>query len=696
MKKFLQMLLTAIVSVPLFLSCVDTSEIEGRIDKLDGRVASLEQRVAQMNSDINTLTIMVNVLRNQDYVSSVTEIKDGNKVIGYTINFIKNGTVSVYNGKDGVTPLLEARKHIGDDIYYWWLNNERLRGDNGEWLKVEGVTPQLKIENGFWMLSTDNGETWSNAGKATGEPGKAGEAPVVGVKLFDGVYYWTVNGEFMLDNEGNKIRVQGEKGQDGEPGQPGQDGQPGQPGQNGITPQLKIENNCWMLSTDNGVTWTNMGTAVGSDGDSFFQNVSQDDSYVFLQMKDGAIIKLPKETLLDILFNEWEDIAITGGATKTLNYTVTGATAETVIKAMGQNGWRAKTTAVNNTTGTIAVTAPDPLTDDEVLVWVYDGKTRTIMRSLNFVTGEISVASDAYSLTKDAGTQLVEVTTNIDYVVNIPEDAQSWLSVASTRSAMRTETLTFNLTENKGFIRQTVVTLRNNAGKSLQTIAFEQAGGAISVHVETPGTLSTLLTQEQKQNTVILEVTGTLNDSDYGVIKQMPSLENVNMSNITNTTVLTAMFENNRVIKEVKLPAQLTAIPDKLFNNSSIQVCVIPAQVSSIGIMSFGGCSELLGKLTLPSELKTIGMNAFLNCTKLSGNLTLPEKVTSIGSLAFSGCNNIQKIYSKNPVPPTLGTSVFPNYNYLGVPVEAKESYETAGGADDKWNNFAVIEEVVF
>ena len=137
----------------------------------------------------------------------------------------------------------------------------------------------------------------------------------------------------------------------------------------------------------------------------------------------------------------------------------------------------------DNTTGTIAVTAPDLPTDDEVLVWVYDGKTKTIMSSLNFVTGEITVASNAYSLPRAAGSQEVKVETNIDYVVDIPDDAQSWLSVSSTRSAMRTDTLTFHLTENKGFARQTVVSLKNNAGKTLQTIALKQAGGALSVHV---------------------------------------------------------------------------------------------------------------------------------------------------------------------------------------------------------------------
>lgn len=756
MKNLLHMLLVAFISVSVLSSCGDLiTELEGKVDALDSRVEALEKLTAQMNTNISALQTVVAALQNDDVVKSITEIKEGNKVIGYTLSFSKSGDVTIYNGKDGAdgkdgrTPNLLARKDTNGK-FYWWLNGLWLEDSEGKKIPVSGengvdgkdgydgkngTTPQLKIENGFWMLSTDNGETWTQLGKATGESGQDGEAPVVGIKKFtDGIYYWTLNGEFMTDDEGNKIAARGEKGQDG------------QDGQNGVTPKLKIENGLWMVSTDNGETWTIAGAATGGDGDSFFQNVSQDDNYVYMQLKDGTMIKLPKEKMLSISFDESTDISITGGATKTLNYTVTGATEEAIVKALGQNGWRAKVTPTDNTKGTIAVTAPDPLTDDEVLVWVYDGKTKTIMSSLNFVTGVITVASNAYSLPKEAGSQAVTVNTNIDYTVDIPEEAKSWLSVASTRSAMRIETLTFSFTENKEFLRYATVTLKNNAGKVLQSIAFEQAGGAISVDVETAGTLSALLTEEQKQSISHLVVNGTLNDADFGVISQMPSLAFADMSGITNTSVLAAMFRDNPIIKEVKLPAHLTKIPDNMFYNSGVQTCVIPDEVETIGknafalsklsgsleipasvtlidnfafndcksltgslnfasglitigTQAFGGCSELTGQLVFPATLITISANAFMGCSKFSGNLILPENVTFIGGLAFSGCNGIGKIYSKNPTPPTLEAAPFPNYTYLGVPAGAKTVYEAAvpiHPTHDKWSNFAVIEEVDF
>lgn len=43
-------------------------------------------------------------------------------------------------------------------------------GPSGE----NGITPQLKIENGRWMLSMNEGQTWEDIGQATGNPGQNG------------------------------------------------------------------------------------------------------------------------------------------------------------------------------------------------------------------------------------------------------------------------------------------------------------------------------------------------------------------------------------------------------------------------------------------------------------------------------------------------------------------------------------------
>ena len=80
-------------------------------------------------------------------------------------------------------------------------------------------------------------------------------------------------------------------------------------GKDGITPLLKIENDYWYVSYDEGETWQQEGRAKGKDGkdgidgedgkdgqdgDSMFQSVTEDDDYVYFTLSDGSVIKIPK------------------------------------------------------------------------------------------------------------------------------------------------------------------------------------------------------------------------------------------------------------------------------------------------------------------------------------------------------------------------------------------------------------------
>ena len=116
--------------------------------------------------------------------------------------------------------------------------------------------------------------------------GQDGNTPVIGIKKHtDNIYYWTIDGEWLLDAEGNKVKVSGE---------------------DGTTPKLKIEEDYWYISYDNGATWSILDKAVGEDGDSFFESVTQDENNVYLTLSDGTVIELPKKSA----FIQFEDINV--------------------------------------------------------------------------------------------------------------------------------------------------------------------------------------------------------------------------------------------------------------------------------------------------------------------------------------------------------------------------------------------------
>ena len=67
-----------------------------------------------------------------------------------------------------------------------------------------------------------------------GADGQDGYTPVIGVRMdTDGIYYWTLDGEWLLDDQGNKMRVTGENGKDGADGEDGKDGEDGEDGADG-------------------------------------------------------------------------------------------------------------------------------------------------------------------------------------------------------------------------------------------------------------------------------------------------------------------------------------------------------------------------------------------------------------------------------------------------------------------------------
>lgn len=157
------------------LASCDKFALQKDVDDLSGRVASLEKLVEDANINITFLQVAVDALRLNVAITGVEELSDGS---GYTIKFSDGKSVVVKNGKngeDGRAPAIGI-KQDSDGLYYWtldgnWLlvNGKKVRangidGKNGE----DGVTPKLRIYNGVWQVSADDGKTWSDV-STTGE-----------------------------------------------------------------------------------------------------------------------------------------------------------------------------------------------------------------------------------------------------------------------------------------------------------------------------------------------------------------------------------------------------------------------------------------------------------------------------------------------------------------------------------------------
>lgn len=170
MRKFF-IFMSALMLIATACAKYDDSEILSRLKEHEDRIARLETLCEQINTNISSMQVIISALEGKDYVTAVIPIKSGDEVVGYTIKFEKSGDITIYNGKDGSSPVL-AVKEDSDGILYWTVNGEWLTDATGAKVKAsaeDGITPMFKIEEGRWMISTDGGATWSDAGQATGD-----------------------------------------------------------------------------------------------------------------------------------------------------------------------------------------------------------------------------------------------------------------------------------------------------------------------------------------------------------------------------------------------------------------------------------------------------------------------------------------------------------------------------------------------
>ena len=351
-----------------------------------------------MNTNIEALQGIVEALEKHDYIVDVVENEDG-----YTINFAKGDSITIKNGKDGAN------------------------GNDG----------------------------------ANGADGADGQTPVIGVAEEDGVYYWTVNGEWLTDANGNKIKAVGSDGANGADGNDGANGADGANGNDGVTPQLKIEDNKWFVSYDEGATWVELG--VVAEGDVVVANpieVTEDEKCVYFKLSDDQVITIAKVTPLDIEFS-----ALNAGGIFEVSYTVDTVAERVEVEAIAaKNVADVEVVKGEGNTGVINITVGENEGESKVLVFVGD-ETRVIMRSITITADAISFEANTTIDAPAAGGEVeLAFISNEEVNVVIPEEA-TWISVAeATRTVVEKKSLTLNIEANEGVKREATVLLeaKNN------------------------------------------------------------------------------------------------------------------------------------------------------------------------------------------------------------------------------------------
>lgn len=158
----------SLICITLFValySCDERDDLRSDIDNLKERVANLEASIEQLNSDISNYQQMV-----QGKILVVGYTKDEQD--NYTIELSNGETITIYSGKVNMDDMpLFSVNTAGNWTYTIDGITTELLDKNNQPISafpetgVEGVTPKLKVdENGFWLISMDDGIKWERLG----------------------------------------------------------------------------------------------------------------------------------------------------------------------------------------------------------------------------------------------------------------------------------------------------------------------------------------------------------------------------------------------------------------------------------------------------------------------------------------------------------------------------------------------------
>lgn len=359
------------------ISCTDqyTKELNKVQQEIDDFKYRLDAAISQINSDINSLSVIVRALGQNNYITSIEQISmDG--VNAYRICFFNGEVIMVHDGQNGKDGEDGKDGKDGEDGVNGTDGKDGSDGSNGT--------------NGSDGTDGKDGSNGSDGKDGVdGKDGADGYSPRIGVKQgTDGKWYWTVDDNWLLDESGNRICLNPEDGMNGIDGENGTDGS------DGCSPILKIENNIWYISIDGGNTWDEYGPATGAAGNSgkdgvvfetVFDNIIIQESSIVFYLKNGSVITVPMFTSLNLILDQTDDISIKAGGTVVIHYEVTGCSGEYLMECMCTDAWKAVVAALDNHTGTISVTAPNPFVDDNITVLVGTKDGGLAIKTLSFI-----------------------------------------------------------------------------------------------------------------------------------------------------------------------------------------------------------------------------------------------------------------------------------------------------------------------
>ena len=554
-----------------------------------------------------------------------------------------------------------------------------------------------------------------------GQDGEDGITPTISVKKdTDGVYYWTLNGEFIVV-DGGKIQAEGKDGT------------------NGTTPQFKIENDYWFVSYNNGANWTQLGKATGEDGiggDSMFSGVDYETStdYVIFTLSNGTQIKLPTWSAFEALQRLCNETNTNLSALQTIvtalqnndyitsvdpltengkvvGYTIKFAKSNPIVIYNGKDGadgvdgntpvigvkkdtdgiyyWtldgefivvdgqKIKAQGTDGNNGADGSDGVTPKLEIQEGYWWISYDNGTNWTQLGKATGEDGKDADSIKITQDENNVYFELADGT--VITMPQNNDT-----TTQNIQFADPITKYLCSSQWLNSSNIDNL-NSWDKNLDgELSYQEAANVKYIGYYHYFHGSAISSFNELRYFIGVTYIGKEAFKDCSKLYTIVIPDNVK-------TIEQNAFSGCSDLQFVTWGNNITDIQDRAFYGcTSLRFIILGDYVETIGAYAFYGASSInisTLRVTLPASVKSIGAYAFYGASSINIStlrVTLPASVKSIGDYAFHN-RNVEFVYCKSLTPPFLGgANVFGNdwgtswkCKYY-VPMSAVDDYKKA------------------
>lgn len=392
--------------------------------------------------------------------------------------------------------------------------------------------------------------------------------------------------------------------------------------------------------------WSDLDSMVISGGYSRnIRSCIKKEGSIEFELLDGSVFTIPYSPLLlkldasSLTFKK-------GGGTHSIHYTLSGVVDKATLEAEVSNGWKVSITPETSTSGTITITAPETIEETTITITAKESD-RTAKCELKCGKPKFSLSQTECSVGHEGGNVSVEVETNLNSFVKIPDEARSWIEWVTEETT--DEKIVLRVSENNGaFSRNATIWCLDEDGIVLDKFNVSQSWDKdkiFEVRVSDAGTLYEYIKAHNMLDIKKLKVSGSLSDDDFFFLGGMRSLKYLDVSDVDAQSLPNGCFINSVYCEMFVLPKTLTAISEKCFYGcKSIKKILISASCETIGVSAFECCSSLSSiSFESGSCLKTMSYSSFKGCSSLTG-ISIPASCETIGVSAFERCRSLSSI----------------------------------------------------